>query len=336
MAALYQRVMANVHGSPTEELLSALRRGLVAHPWADPDLPSLVCEGQDGEVVGFQGSHPRRLELDGTPVRMVCGGQLVADPDASPGVGVLLMRRLIGGPQDLTITDGATDQVQAIWTRLDGSTGGVSCLGWTKVLRPIRLGGLMALRHVRKSHPGAGGSLPPPTPELELTPSRLIDQIRRTRARLKPAYDQAFLSWLFSEMELVHGRGPLARRVVRDDRREPLGWYVAYLPRGGIAQAIGIGSLRPDAGPVVERLFADAGAAGSYAIQGRVEHHILSALTSRRCLFRRTEWQLMHHPRDDVAAAAGREQTLLSRLDGEWWMNYPRLATRGARIGRCT
>ncbi len=332
VAALYQRVMAGPGSDPTQRLVAALERGLLDHPWVDPELPSLVYQDAAGRIVGFQGSHPRRLSLGGGQLRMVCGGQLVADPDAgTPGIGALLMRRLIAGPQELTITDGATSEVQAMWARLGGSTGGITCLGWTRVLRPARLARALAARR-RGANPGGdrSGRLAVGPSADELTPEALIEQLERVRAPLRPAYDPEFLGWLFAEMEQVQGRGPLARRLVRDERAEPVGWYVAYLPSGGIAQAIGVGTIRPDAGPVLDRLFADARAVGASAVQGRTEPATLAALTARRCLFRRTEWALVHYADDEVAAACGREQALLTRLEGEWWMDYHLLA-RAAR-----
>ena len=123
-------------------------------------------------------------------------------------------------------------------------------------------------------------------------------------------------------MEAVEGRGPLARRLVLDAAGAPAGWYVAYMPRGATAQAIGLGSARPDPGVVIDRLMADARAAGCDAVKGRVEPALLRALTKRRCLFSPTEWALADYTDDEVAAAVAREQALITRLDGEWWMGY--------------
>lgn len=324
VAALYQRVIVGDAGPPPDRLLRALERATLDHPWAQADLPSLVNEGRAGRIVGFQASYSRRLLLDDRPVRMVCCGQLVADPDAGMlGIGGLLMKRMLAGPQDFTVTDGATSEVRAMWSRLGGCGAGITSLGWTRVFRPARLTIHLAARSRGRARRLRGsGRVPAATDDEELTPERLIDQMGRTGVRLRPAYDAEFLEWLFAEMEAVEGRGPLARRVVRDGRGHDLGWYVAYLPAGGIAQAIAVGSVRADAGPVLDRLFADARAAGASALQGRVEPAILPALTARRCLFRRAAWALAHYADDAVAAAAGREQALITRLDGEWWMGY--------------
>lgn len=324
VVALYQRVIVGATAPPSNRLLRALERATLDHPWAEPDLPSLVYESTSGGVAGFQAAYARRLMLGDRPVRMVCCGQLVADPDAATlGIGGLLMRRMLSGPQDFTVTDGATSEVRSMWSRLGGSSGGITSLGWTRIFRPAQLAvRLAAGRRGWARRPAGSGRMTAAKADEELTPDRLIDQIGRTRARLRPAYSVEFLDWLFAEMEAVQRRGPLARRVVTDEHGQALGWYVAYLPSSGVAQAIGVGSVRSDPGPVLDRLFEDARTAGASAVQGRVEHATIAALTARRCVFRRSEWALAHYADDEVAAAAGREQALITRLDGEWWMGY--------------
>ena len=55
------------------------------------------------------------------------------------------------------------------------------------------------------------------------------------------------------------------------------GWYVAYMPEGGVAQALQVGCGERQAGAVLDRLFTDADAAGCAAVQGRLEPALLGA-----------------------------------------------------------
>ena len=323
VASLYERVVRG-GDEPSERLLKALESATLTHPWADPELPSLVYVTRSGQIAGFQASYARRLVLDDRPLRLVSCGQLVADPEAEGvGIGGQLMRRMLSGPQDLTLTDGASGEVRDMWARLGGATSAVTSIGWTHWLHPARLAlRTAAMRAGRGRTPTGSGYVPPPSEAEELTPERLVEQIGRSRARLRCDYDVDYLTWLFAEMEAVEGRGPLARRLVLDEAGTPAGWYVAYMPRGATAQAIGLASARPDPGLVIDRLLADARAAGCHAVKGRVEPALLRALTKRRCLFSPTEWALADYTDDDVAAAVAREQALITRLDGEWWMGY--------------
>ncbi len=116
---------------------------LLDHPWADPELPSLVA-ADEGRIVGFIGSNVRRITFDGRPMRMVCSAHLVSHPEArSQAVGAKLMRALLDGPQDLTITDGATDDVRRMWEAFGGWAVPLGALSFVRLLRPWSLGATM-------------------------------------------------------------------------------------------------------------------------------------------------------------------------------------------------
>jgi hypothetical protein len=167
VADLFERVVrSGSRASP--DLVSYFERTCLGHPWVDPEIPSLVYLDGEGKIVGFLGSHVRRLRLDGNEIRLACSGQLVVEPEARHGAaGALLTRRYLGGPQDLTITDGATGQIRRMWDRLGGETAGITSLAWTRVFRPWRfaaryLVGVLEKRRVPADrrdglvHPGTG------------------------------------------------------------------------------------------------------------------------------------------------------------------------------------
>lgn len=332
---LYQRV-ARTGGAAPPGLAGYFARTFLDHPWADADLPSLVHESGDGRISGFLGSHARRLRLDDRPLRMGCSGQLVADPAARRrGVGALLLRRYLDGPQDLSITDGATEAVRQMWERLGGHTAYLRSMSWTRLFKPWRVAGNALLQRV-----GAGAraraALPvwslldtltrrvlrvpePPTRTVPLTPATLAGQAVAGRLRLD--YDEAFARWLLDEAARVRTRGDLVHAEVQDATGHLLGWYVAYLRPDGISQVLQVAAAERDAGAVLDHLFADAQDRGVAALQGRLEPLLFEALAVRRCLFRPSERALVH-ARDPQVAAAALAGGLLTRLDGEWWMGH--------------
>ena len=88
------------------------------HPWADPEIPSLVFVDDDGGVGGFIGSSVRRLEFRGAPIRLGVAGQLVTEPKArNRAAGMFLMKEYLAGAQDLTVTDTASDVVERLGAR---------------------------------------------------------------------------------------------------------------------------------------------------------------------------------------------------------------------------
>ena len=336
VARLYERVARSGSGDPPPELERSFERAFLDQPRADPEIPSLVYEDADQGVIAFLGSHVRRLRREGRSLRLACSGQLVAHPDARmPGVGALLLRRYLAGPQDLTTTDGATDEVRAMWERLGGTTNGLASVGWTKLFRAGRFGRLMLERRWDRrlplpGLPAAAGRLVmrrPGRPEAmaePLTPAGLVAALGSLEPafRLLPDYDEDFLEWLFRELAAVGVRGELVRRLVRAPDGRPAGWYVYYLKPGGVSQVQQLAAAPADAELVLDHLLRDAADGGSAAVQGRAEPHLLAALFARRCLFRRSEWALVHSRDPAILADVALGGALLTRLEGEWWMGY--------------
>jgi GNAT superfamily N-acetyltransferase len=337
VARLFELVARSGTESPPAGLAAEFERTVLDHPWVDPELPSLVYEDDDAGIVGFLGSHPRRLRLEDRELRLACSGQLVARPDFQRrGVGAVLLRRYLSGAQDLSFTDGATDAVRAMWEGLGGAVNGLASVGWTRVLRPAGLatamwrrrrgGAARAARATRLPDLAAERRLAPPEPvrpSEPLTAGGLLEGLDRLARRfpLRPAYDERFLDWLFRELEAVRSRGELVRRLVHASDGRAVGWYVAYVPGGGIAQAIQVAAAPANTGLVLDDLFHRAAVGGAVAVQGRLEPHLHDAVRERRCLLRRTEWALVHGDADARGAIAyGR--ALLTRMEGEWWMGH--------------
>ena len=140
VADLFEQVVRSGKPKASRSLVSYFEKTCINNPWADPEIPSLVYLDGEGRIVGFLGSHVRRLRLDGQPIRLASAGQFVVAPEARrSAVGALLLRRYLAGPQDLTLTDGATKQIQRIWDGLGGESAGLTAVVWTRVFRPWRI-----------------------------------------------------------------------------------------------------------------------------------------------------------------------------------------------------
>jgi len=120
----------------------------------------------------------------------------------------------------------------------------------------------------------------------------------------------------------VEVRGTPFWNLVRGSDGRPVGWYVYYLARGGIAQTLQIAAPRGDVGLVFDDLSWHAASRGAVALSGRVESALLPALLERRIHLGGSNWALAHSKRPDVLAAVGLGGALLTRLDGEWWMGH--------------
>jgi len=344
---LYERVVRSGTPDPPPQLAGYFERTLLDHPWVDPDIPSLVYEEPDGEIVGLLGSHVRRLRVDGRPVRMGCCGPLVAAPEASRrGVGALLMRRYLSGPQDLTITDGATDPVRRMWVGLGGQPLVHASIGWTKIFRPAAASvALLSHRNGRPTLTRALRFIAPPLDSAaqalmrrrtKLLPARpaasaeplTVDALLRQMGgvhrslRLYCDYDAEYLHWLFRELEAVDVRGVPVRHLVYDRGGRVAGWYIYYLAPGGVAQVLQVAAPDGDPDLVLDHLFWHAARGGAAAVQGRLDPLMFGSLRGRRCLLSRTAWALVYCEDQNLLGLLGSAKALLTRLDGEWWMGH--------------
>ena len=336
-------------------LANYYERTLLDDPWVDPEISSLVYEEDDGSISAFQGSVVRRGRFDGRPIRIACGVNLVSHPDARRrGLGAILLRAYLAGPQDLTITDRATDQIRQIWTLLDGQIVPCCSVDWIRIFRPWRLAaGRVARRRPDQPPPSASLSAAatfsapvttrvfsgldaataragpwfsaPPEPEgtrEELTPESMVEHLPLVadQVRLNVAYDEPFLVWLFTELAAVRERGSLVAKLVRGRGGRVLGWYVYYLKPKGISHVIHVASSGRDVGAVVDHLFRDAWLGGTVALRGRVEARLLEAVGDRHCFLRYVGGSLVHSRDPAILGVLAAGDTLLTRLDSEWWM----------------
>jgi hypothetical protein len=338
----------SVAGRPVEAFLA---EALLDAPWADPELPSLVQEDDDGAVVGFLAVSARRMVLEGEPVKVAVLSHLtVAEAHRGGAAGAMLLRRALGGPQDLTISDTAIDVVSRAWRLFGGRVDSARSLEWIQVLRPGAVGTTLLrtrlTRHVRErrsrradGHQGAPAETPIPGIPLHVA-GRLLPRLRGadrpevTRADLDPAeaaaalptlsrefvlrpdYDEAYLRWTLGMMAAGEGR-LVARRV--EQRGRTIGWYVYRIESTGRARVVQVVADARAASAVVADLVDDARDRGASLISGRFEPHLREALVGRLAMTAFARRHVAHSRRADVLAALYGDRALLTLLDGEWW-----------------
>ena len=349
VARLYQVVMRGGSGEPPAFLEPFFERTLLDQPWADPAIPSLVYV-EEGEIVGFIGSNVKRMRFDGDPITMACSAHQIAHPRVrNRAVGALLMRKYMSGPQDLTITDGATEPVRRMWEGLGGRTVHACCFSYVRVFRPWRLAlGRVAERldvHRVESAlaPMAAGldwatavvsrrsrrAAPPATDVEPLTPHRLLELLPAIdgTVRLRVDYDLPYLDWLFQELNREQPtlwqrgvrRGKLWAEAVHSGGR-PVGWYVCQLRADLLCRVLQIAAAPAETDFVLTQLLHGASARGAAGVYGRVEPRLVGPLSVSRSFLRFSEGRMLVNAREpELVNTVIRGDALLTRLDGEWW-----------------
>jgi hypothetical protein len=283
------------------------------------------------------------VRVDGERLRGACCAHLVVDPDArSQAIGPQLLGRYMGGPQDLTFTDTATEVVARMWRTFGGRSDGLRSTGWMLVLRPAAWAAAIARARVQKVRPQglvnvpalpfhAGGTrltghadaepeAGPPTTTEELTPAAMVEHLpgvlRGTRMYVD--YDEPYATWLFDRLARLYSTATIVRRLVRRGPK-PVGWFVVAHDAAGPARVLQVAARERDADAVVGALVADARERGAMVLTGRMEPQLVEPLRRRWAVLGFEARALLHARTPGVLDAIASGPALLSRLDGEWW-----------------
>jgi hypothetical protein len=340
VAGLFQRTFRNQRRAAPASLAAYLRELYFEHPWRDPALASKVFVA-DGAVRGFIGILPLRLAFRGTTLRAaVAASLMVENPQENPLAGARLFRAYLSGPQDVSLSDSANAVSRGMWERLGGKTAPTESMEWVRPFRPFATALTLAADFVpplRFARPiaslgdGIAGlvnrdllRVPPADDaalDAEASDEDLIRLIPELAAgyEVRPAWDPATLRWMLAHAADKNRHGPVVRRIVRSKDGRPLGCYIYYGRRGGVAWVLQL-LARPDAiGPVLDNLLASAFAGGCVGVRGRSQARLLDALQRRHCLFFHRSATVVHsHDAELVAAIRGGE-ALVTGLSGDAW-----------------
>jgi hypothetical protein len=339
VAGLFQRTFRNARRAAPASLTSYLRELYFEHPWRDPALASKVFVA-DGAVRGFIGILPLRLAFRGRPLRAAVAGSLMVDkPQENPLAGARLFRAYFAGPQDVSLSDSANAVSRGMWERLGGKTAPSESMEWVRPFRPfataLALGAdvvppLRFARPLASLGDGIAGLLnrdltrvPPAdtAPDAEASDEQLVRLIPELAStyEVRPAWDATTLRWMLAHAADKNRHGPMVRRIVRGKDGAPLGCYIYYGRRGGVAWVLQLLARSDASGPVLDNLLASAFARGCVGVRGRNQARLLDALQRRHCMFFHRSATVVHsHDAELVAAVRGGE-ALVTGLAGDAW-----------------
>ena len=255
-------------------------------------------------------------------------------------VGLFLLRPFLRGPQDVAVlTDTAGEATRRMWTGLGGWPAELQSLSWFRLFRPLSILADDPFRERRPRQSAhfaqrvAGAVDRPLSPRLApraavnalraepLVPETLLEGVAALAPRLGPAYRPPIPALAPPERRVCRFAGNADRQ--RASRPRVDRGLVPLLPRSGgmsdVLQVVGVGGR---VGEVVDHMFVDAQQRGAATLRGRIEPRLLEPLARRQCLFRYNGGALVHARDDDVAAALSHPDSLLTRIDGEWWMGH--------------
>jgi hypothetical protein len=353
VAQLFSRVYPQERWVSHAECEAYFHEMFFANPWAEPQVPSWVAM-EGARAVGFIGVIPRPMCLRGRPLQAAVVTQLMVERDKRYGViAAQLLRKALGGPQALTISDGANESSRKMWEALGGLTSTLYSLQWRRLLRPVR----SALQRASSPHGRAAALLAAPVAALAdayaahyralrrpsglieepLDAAALLDGLERAarRVALSPRYDLASLDWLLGQARAKRRHGEMQARALRQPGGGVAGWFLYYL-NGTMSRVLQIHAYDGAERAVLDHLFQHAWRRGAAAMEGRMEPRLASVLGQRHCLFHSTSAFALIHSRDaELLAALARGDAFFTRLEGEWWLRFlgePQAAAAGGAV----
>ena len=347
-ANLYLRAVRGQSRPAPRALEDVFRETFLENPWASPEIASHVFL-DNGKQVGFVGVIPRPMEFRGRAIRAAAIGVWMVDSQQRRGLaGGRLLRQVLKGPQDFSVTDGAGNEASSVWTALGGRVSHVYSFYWMRVLRPFqtarsfldRVGGIFpSLKTVSGvvtapadflSSKLPVGTLKRPTSLFSsklVSAAELLECIQEAHPReaLRPAYSMPSFEWLLTQAGTGPGHRGLRLKNVYGPDGERCGWFVYYATPGRIASVLQIGChRRPQFGEVLRALFEDAWEQGSCAVKGRALPQFLVPMTEQYCLFRQPYACVVAHSRDpEIMNAFQTADAALSGLDAGAWLRLP-------------
>ncbi len=342
VAALFQRTFRNSETDPPQSLADCLDEVHFGHPWFDPEISPRVHVNAEGRVTGFVGIFPGRFEYRGRPVRAAIAGSLMVEhPEREPLAGAKLMRSVIGGPQDISISETTNPVSQGLWQRLGGRVVPLFSLDWFRVLRPGRaalslVSELMPRASMLAPAAGAADWIGGRWTKRYLAPKAPVAPLKSDLAALdmefaaaildladstdfRPRWSEGDLRWFLDQAAAKARYGALHRAIVRDGKDNLAGCYLYHGKPGGIGRVLNV-LARPDAMEgVVDCLFHEAGEAGLAALRGRSTPQLVNALLTRQCIFAHRGSTIVHTRDEELGHAIESGRALITGLAGESW-----------------
>lgn len=344
IVALRRRSFNSGQRTDPVDLAGYCERVFLRNPWRDEELSSLVYENAAGQPMGFIGVIPRRMVFQGQPIRVAVATQMMVAPEARGLAGLQLVRKLLSGPQDLTLSDTANDTARRVWTTVGADEILLYGFSWERVLRPWRsLRWQVADKHLalRAAAYAAGPFLvagdmiakqfpayhiPRPAGTLGRLDAETItthaDRLMQDRV-LRPAYDVQSLGWLLAEAAEKKEFGSLGGGIVRSVDGEIAGWFAHYTAKRKVSQVVLFAARRATQALVMDHLLYDVARLGAIAISGRLDPALLPMLPAPvHCLRYQAPWTLAYSRRPEILRALEKGDAFFSRLDGEWWLSF--------------
>ena len=342
VAGLFQKTFRDRSRPVPPSIAGYLEEAFLGHPWYDPEIASRVHVDKTGRVTGFIGVFPGRLEHSGRQFRAAIAGTLMVEsPEREPLAGAKLLRSVVKGPQDISISETTNLISQRLWEPLGGKVAPLLSLDWFRIFKPAAAavamlaersarGGLLAT--AARAADWIGGSWTRSTLQPGEASGRLLVNREPSDATfaaavielvkeidLRPAWEAGQVEWFLSQAARKERYGAASRAIVSAPTGKPLGCYIYHGRPGGIGRVLQLLAGSRSVGTVIDVLFHEADQAGLAGIRGRCSAQVTNALLTRKCIFLHRASTVIHTGDTELSEAVLSGGALITGLAGESW-----------------
>ena len=348
VAALFQMIFREPSVAAPASLADYLRWLYLEMPGNDPEITPLVHIDAAGGVTGFMGVNALRMRHGDRTVRAaICGSLMVRDREADPMAGARLMRAFLAGPQDLSLSETASEISARMWTGLRGIALPQYSLDWVRLIRPAAFAVEVAKSRVRAARllsplargldHFAVGRLKPDhlhwtavpkgglvhdnicAVEIDAAAFAALVEPLTAQFALRPDWADGQLDAILADAALKPDYGKLIFARVDARGGRPIGAFACYLKPGRVAQALQVLARPGQAGMVIDCLIGEAARRGAVALRGRTQPALLDAMLGRRISFTHVASTVVHSRDVELVRACRDGELFFNGVAGENW-----------------
>jgi hypothetical protein len=347
-AALFQETFLDPRAAAPAGLAAYIRRLYLGGGEDRADLPSLVHVNGSGAITGFIGVDTLAMRHGDRRLRAAIGGSLmVRDHDSDPMAGARLLKAFLAGPQDISLSETASEVATRMWVSLRGVALAQYSLDWVRVFRPgsfalhaaarrfapLRLlapfgrgadrlvmlamkGDRARWAGMRAPRPLAGGLA---MREIDVAAFIALVEPLTDQFPLRPEWAPGQLDAIMADAREKPSYGDLVLCAVETRSGAPVGAFAYHVRQGRIARVLQILARPGQEGAVIDCLIDDAFRRGAVALRGRTQPALVEAMLGRRVALANIGSTVVHSRDPALVAACRAGELFFNGLAGEHW-----------------
>lgn len=348
VAALFQKIFLDPSVPAPPGLAAYVRSLYLDVAEGETDIPSLVHVDEAGKITGFIGVDTLSMRYgDRVLSAAICGSLMVEDHDGDPMAGARLLKAFLAGPQDISLSETASEVSMRMWTSLRGIALAQYSLDWVRVLRPgsfalnvaanrfgpVRLlaplgRGADRLLGLRRKDDGlhwSGMARERPVPgglvvrEVDAAAFAALVEPLTEQFALRPQWRAGQLDDILADARLKPPYGDFVLCAVETRDARPVGAFAYHLRPGHIGRVLQVLARPGQAGAVIDCLIGDAFRRGASALRGRTQPALLDAMLGRRIAFVNAASTVVHSRDAALVQACRNGELFFNGLAGEHW-----------------